>query len=139
MLGDWDIGLSYLQGTNRDPYLKYQSGELRPYYAQMKHTGLDVQGIVGDWLWKLEAVYRDSLDNHTAVVTGFEYTWVGALGSIWDVGLISEYLYDSREEGAPVLGQNDLFPGCVSHSTMKIVLRFLLASLRIWITVMCMS
>lgn len=111
MLGDWDIGLSYLQGTNRDPYLKYQSGELRPYYAQMKHTGLDVQGIVGDWLWKLEAVYRDSLDNHTAVVTGFEYTWVGALGSIWDVGLISEYLYDSREEGAPVLGQNDLFSG----------------------------
>ena len=111
MFGDWDIGLSYLQGTNRDPYMMYQDGKLYPYYAQMKHAGLDIQGIMGDWLWKLEAIYRDSRDNHRALVTGFEYTWVGALGSWWDVGLISEYLYDSRAEKAQSPGQNDLFAG----------------------------
>ncbi|GAA5647491.1 hypothetical protein [Vibrio proteolyticus] len=111
MLGDWDVGLSYFQGTNRDPYYRLQSQQLKPYYAQMSQVGLDVQGIVGDWLWKLESIYRDSEDNHTGVVSGFEYTWVGALGSVWDVGWIAEYLYDSRGNNAQTTGQNDLFLG----------------------------
>lgn len=111
MLGDWDLGISYMQGTDRDPYLLYKDGRLHPYYAQMKHTGLDVQGVVGDWLWKLETIYRDSRDNYIAAVTGFEYTWVGALGLRWDIGLISEYLYDSRDENAASMGQNDWFGG----------------------------
>ncbi|MHC6527103.1 hypothetical protein [Vibrio proteolyticus] len=111
MLGDWDVGLSYFEGTNRDPYYRLQSQQLKPYYAQMSQVGLDVQGIVGDWLWKLESIYRDSEDNHTGVVSGFEYTWVGALGSVWDVGWIAEYLYDSRGNNAQTTGQNDLFLG----------------------------
>lgn len=111
MLGDWDVGVSYFQGTGRDPYYRFDSGELKPYYAQAKQLGLDVQGIVGDWLWKLESIYRDSLHHHTGVVTGFEYTIVGALGSVWDVGLIAEYLYDSRGNNAQTIGQNDLFLG----------------------------
>ena len=64
MLGDWDVGVSYFQGTGRDPYYRFDSGELKPYYAQAKQLGLDVQGIVGDWLWKLESIYRDSLHHH---------------------------------------------------------------------------
>ncbi len=111
MIGDWDVGVSYFQGTDRDPYYRFGSSELKPYYAQAKQLGLDVQGIVGDWLWKLESVYRDSLHHHTGVVTGFEYTVVGALGSVWDVGLIAEYLYDSRGNNAQTIGQNDLFLG----------------------------
>lgn len=111
MLGDWDLGVSYFQGTGREPYYRFESGELKPYYAQAKQLGLDVQGIVGDWLWKLESIYRDSLDNHTGVVTGFEYTVVGAFGTVWDLGLITEYLYDSRGNNAQTIGQNDLFLG----------------------------
>lgn len=111
MIGDWDVGVSYFQGTDRDPYYRFDSSELKPYYAQAKQLGLDVQGIVGDWLWKLESIYRDSLHHHTGVVTGFEYTVVGALGSVWDVGLIAEYLYDSRGNNAQTIGQNDLFLG----------------------------
>ncbi len=111
MLGDWDVGVSYFQGTDRDPYYRFDSSELKPYYAQAKQLGLDVQGIVGDWLWKLESIYRDSLHHHTGVVTGFEYTIVGALGSVWDVGLIAEYLYDSRGNNAQTIGQNDVFLG----------------------------
>lgn len=111
MSGDWDVGVSYFQGTDRDPYYRFDSSELKPYYAQAKQLGLDVQGIVGDWLWKLESIYRDSLHHHTGVVTGFEYTVVGALGSVWDVGLIAEYLYDSRGNNAQTIGQNDVFLG----------------------------
>lgn len=111
MLGDWDIGLSYFQGTNRDPYYQLQRGELSPYYAQAKQVGVDIQGIVGDWLWKLESIYRDSLDNHTGLVSGFEYTIVGPYDTVWDIGLIAEYLYDSRGNNAQSIGQNDLFVG----------------------------
>ncbi|ODS11086.1 hypothetical protein [Vibrio scophthalmi] len=111
MVGDWDFGLSYFQGTNRDPYYRFDGNTLNPYYAQSKQTGLDIQGIVGDWLWKLESIYRDSDDHHLGVVGGFEYTWVGVFDSIWDIGLISEYLYDSRGDNAQMIGQNDVFVG----------------------------
>ncbi|KGY12714.1 hypothetical protein NM22_08315 [Vibrio tubiashii] len=111
MYGDWDVGVSYFQGTNRDPYYRVVSGELMPYYAQSKQVGLDVQGIVGDWLWKLESIYRDSFDHHTGLVSGFEYTVVGAFDTVWDLGLIAEYLYDSRGHNAQTIGQNDIFAG----------------------------
>lgn len=111
MLGDWDIGLSYFQGTNRDPYFRIQGGELKPYYALASQVGIDIQGIVGDWLWKLESIYRDSQDNHTGVVGGFEYTIVGALDTVCDIGFITEYLYDSRGNNAQTIGQNDIFVG----------------------------
>jgi len=67
MFGDWDIGVSYFKGTNRDPYYRLSGGEIKPYYAQMSQVGIDIQGIVGDWLWKLENIYRDSDDHHTGV------------------------------------------------------------------------
>ncbi len=111
MIGDWDVGVSYFQGTDRDPYYRFDSSELKPYYAQAKQLGLDVQGIVGDWLWKLESIYRDSLHHHTGVVTGFEYTVVGALGCVWYVGLLAVYLFDSRCNNAQTIGQNDVFLG----------------------------
>lgn len=108
---DWDIGLSAFNGTNREPYFSQSGSQLVPHYAQMTQLGLDAQGIVGDWLLKLELIHRDSLDNHTAMTSGFEYTWVGPLDSFWDVGLIAEYLYDSRDQQAPTPSQNDLFIG----------------------------
>lgn len=111
MLGDWDLGLSYFQGTNRDPYYQLNGNKLQAYYAQAKQVGLDVQGIVGDWLWKLESIYRDSYDHHTGLVGGFEYTIVGAFDTVWDIGLIAEYLYDSRGNNAQSIGQNDVFAG----------------------------
>ncbi|RTZ15557.1 hypothetical protein EJ063_10760 [Vibrio aquaticus] len=111
MMGDWDIGVSYFQGTNRDPYYQLKGSELKPYYAQAKQVGVDVQGIVEDWLWKFESIYRDSADHHVGLATGFEYTVVGAFETVWDVGLIAEYLYDSRGNNAQTIGQNDLFVG----------------------------
>lgn len=115
MLDDWDLGVSYFQGTNRDPYFDVtptgEGLELTPFYAQSKQLGVDVQGIVGDWLWKFEGIYRDTLENYTGFVGGFEYTSVGVFDSVWDIGWIAEYLYDSRGENAQTIGQNDLFVG----------------------------
>lgn len=108
---EWDIGLSYLQGTDREPYLLVRGAELIPYYAQMQFTGIDVQGVIGDWLWKLEATYKDSYQDYTSLDSGFEYTKVGILDSTWDVGFLSEYLYDSRGKGSLAIGQNDVFLG----------------------------
>lgn len=108
---EWDIGLSYLQGTDWDPYLLVRGAELIPYYAQMQFTGVDIQGIVGDWIWKLEATYKDSYQDYASLDSGFEYTKVGIFDSTWDMGLLSEYLYDSRGTGSQAIGQNDLFMG----------------------------
>ncbi|WP_087023971.1 hypothetical protein [Thaumasiovibrio subtropicus] len=112
MLGDWDIGLSIFHGTNRDPYLQIENSELVPYYAQMTQIGADLQGIYGDWIYKLEAIHRDSNDEtFRAMTAGFEYTQVGIFDSQYDLGWLAEYLYDSRDEEAPVSGQNDIFAG----------------------------
>lgn len=77
----------------------------------MEQVSADIQKVSGDWLWKLEARYRDSRDNHTALVGGFEYTFVGVFDSFWDVGALAEYQYDSRGEESQSSAQNDLFVG----------------------------
>ncbi len=102
-LGEWDVGVSMFRGTNRDPLLVPQvTAEgipvLTPYYQIVNQVGLDLQRTHGGWLWKLEAISRggETLDRYLAFTGGFEYTFVGVVGSAIDLGLLSEYLYDSR-------------------------------------------
>lgn len=125
-IGQWDVGLSYFDGTNRDPRLLVNPGDpllvtdpagtpppacappcqitvffpdaqLVPRYDQIQQLGLDVQAIYGGWAWKLEAIRRQSeAEKFTAVAAGFEYTYVGVFGTQIDVGAIGEYLWDSR-------------------------------------------
>jgi hypothetical protein len=116
ILGEWDVGVSAFRGTNRDPLLvPTQSTEgpvLTPYYQQINQIGLDLQRTFGGWLWKLEAITRggETLTRYLAFTGGFEYTFVGALGSDMDIGVLTEYLYDSRgRTGSPF--QNDIFLG----------------------------
>jgi hypothetical protein len=64
------------------------------------------------WLWKLEAVHRHtSLEDYWAATGGFEYTFVGINDSALDLGVIGEYLYDSRGTDGLAPFQNDLFVG----------------------------
>ncbi|WP_345916155.1 FimV/HubP family polar landmark protein [Alkalimonas sp. NCh-2] len=107
-----DLGLSYFQGTAREPVLLPTEQQLTPYYPQLKQLGLDAQWILGSWLWKTEAVYRHTAAEHSkALVTGFEYTQVGINDHFWDLGWLLEYQYDSRGLGAATVAQNDLFAG----------------------------
>lgn len=111
-VGDYDYGVHWFRGTNRDPVLIAESGELIPLYEQMNQVGVDVQATKGDWLWKFESIYRDS-DSHSfaAAQGGFEYTFVGINETAMDLGLLMEYGWNSRGTDAVTGNQNDLFLG----------------------------
>lgn len=129
-LGDWDLGVSYFDGTNRDPLLAQsldpQTGQpvLRPYYSQIQQVGIDALAVVDAWLLKFEGIYRkDDLlnvplslqpivkDEFFAAVLGFEYTHVGLFNSAYDLGWLMEYQFDERDNAPFVFGQNDLMLG----------------------------
>ncbi|NOX99179.1 MAG: hypothetical protein GXP30_05530 [Verrucomicrobia bacterium] len=115
-IGNWEIGLSHFTGTGREPLLVYTETDsapvLRPYYQLIDQTGIELQLMAGDWIWKLESIYRHSAqDDYTAVDGGFEYNFYNILDSGADVGAIVEYLYDSRGDKAPTPYNHDLTLG----------------------------
>ncbi|MDT0634199.1 hypothetical protein [Spectribacter hydrogenoxidans] len=77
-----------------------------PVYDQIDRIGLDVQGQRGRTLWKLEAIHEWSRagDFH-ALVGGLEYSFYDLGGSGMDLGVIAEYLYDSRGRIDPALAR----------------------------------
>jgi len=115
VFGDWDVGISHFAGTSRDPlFIPTQSGDqettLTPFYAQIQQTGMDVQATLGDWALKLEAisVHEKSAGRNTALVSGFEYTLFGIVGTDADLGLLMEYQFDDRSGIRQRSSQNDL-------------------------------
>ena len=113
----YDIGLYWFRGTSRDPQLRpvtRPSGEtiLSPFYPQITQYGLDLQATIESWLWKLEAIRRDSKsEEYWAAQAGFEYTLVGVSDSAVDLGLLMEYGWDERDDPGLTTFQNDLFVG----------------------------
>ena len=116
---DLDIGISAFVGTQRTPLFKpdFSTGELRltPVYVQTAQIGVDAQYIYEDFLLKAEGLAREShhidYSKHQsfAGVVGLEYTLVGVFDTVYDVGLIVEYLHDDWEAITPF--QNDLMTG----------------------------
>ena len=117
--GDWDVGLSWFDGTARDPDLLRLAnpftGTTEAYYAQITQAGLDLQLTTGAWLYKLEAIQRDfddaSYASYSAATVGTEYTLVGIFNSVYDLGLLAEYVWDERDKPIDTVFQNDLFIG----------------------------
>jgi hypothetical protein len=112
---DWDVGLSYFKGTDRNagfvPSFDY-AVYLKPYYAQMDQFGVDIQATIESWLWKVEVIHRKTeADSFTAMTGGFEYTIGGVFDTVWDLGMLAEYQYDQRDDIVIAAGQNDLFFG----------------------------
>lgn len=115
-IGDWEVGLSYFDGTSREPDLvsvtQNEQTLLRPFYPQMQQTGVDILAVVDSWLFKFEGIHREvNGDDFVAAVGGFEYTLVGVMDSIYDIGWLMEYQYDERDELSPTPAQNDLMVG----------------------------
>lgn len=111
-LGDFDLGLAHFSGTNREPRL--ESGvlpHLTPHYDLMNQTSLDAQWTHGGWLWKLEALTRNTDARHFAMVGGFEYTLYQVFGGATDLGVLAEVQLDSRGDEATTPGQDDIFVG----------------------------
>ncbi len=109
MLGDTEFGLSWFEGTDRDASFSVgqnQQGQnvLMPFYQQITQAGIDLQSIIGDWIWKLEMIHRASdSDSFTAATGGFEYTFYGIAESAVDLGTLLEYSWEDRSENAGVL------------------------------------
>ncbi len=116
-IGDWDFGIYHFVGTGREPTLlsgtnKKGQPVLIPYYEQINQTGVDLQLVAGQWLYKLEALYRTGQgDDFFASIGGLEYTFVGVAESDMDLGVIGEYAYDDRRDNATTTYENDAMFG----------------------------
>ena len=113
--GDVDIGAHVFEGTSREArfVIASEGDRLLPVYDQMTQFGVDVQYTNNAWLWKLEAIERETrVDSFMAAVGGFEYTFYGVKDSAADIGVLLEYLYDSRNAvSPPTAADNDFFVG----------------------------
>ncbi len=115
--GDLDLGLSWFDGTSRDPVLVAGSDSdgnpvLVPLYEQMTQFGVDAQLIYEDWIWRLEMIHREADSNDfNAYTAGFEYTFYAILDSETDLGVLLEYSYDDRAEGDRGVFDRDVFLG----------------------------
>lgn len=118
---NWDVGVAHFWGTGREPRLvpqfplglRFAPDRVVPYYDIINQTSLDVQGAVGSWLLKLEAMTRGGQgERFAAAVAGLEYTFYGVFESGVDIGLLAEYLYDGRDgTAAPTPFDHDVFAG----------------------------
>ncbi len=100
-LDDLDIAVSHFSGTSRNPILVSNSSvsdpKLIPVYRQIDQTGIELQYIIEEWLWKFEGVTSSGeVQRYSAGVLSFEYTQVGVLDTSADLGWIVEYLFDDR-------------------------------------------
>jgi hypothetical protein len=115
-LDDWDIGVAHFHGISRAPRftpgLAGNEPVLLPHYDVVNRTSLDLQGALGDWLWKFEALYQSGQgESYAATTGGFEYTWVGVAGSDTDLGVLFELMYDDRGDAATTPFNHDAFLG----------------------------
>lgn len=116
-IGEWDIGLSYFDGTSRDPRLvpgvdSKGNSVWIPYYDLITQTGIDVQATFDKWLWKFEGIHRTGQGpTYNAATLGLEYTFYGLIDDKTDLGVVVEYLYDDRGISAPTPFQDDWMLG----------------------------
>jgi hypothetical protein len=115
-IGDFDFAVSHFSGTSRDPVLTFNNDFLNPKflpaYYTIDQTGLELQYIYDEWLFKFEGITSSGLKRRfSAAVFGFEYTQVGVFDSSADLGWLLEYLFDDRKEAAPHSFEQDIFTG----------------------------
>jgi len=116
-LGSCDFGIYLFNGTDREPLL-YPTTDSRgqtvlgSFYQETEQIGLDLQWPKGNWLWKLEALYKQGyFDGYFATTGGVEYTLVNVMGTGADLGLVCEYVYDDRGEAATTPYHSDAMVG----------------------------
>ena len=114
---DFDLGLSYFNGTSREPRLEISGTSLIPVYDVIDQVGLDIQATLDATLLKLEAITRDGHQGvgarrFSAVVAGVEHTFSQVFATSWDVGLVVEFDWDDRPPSAPpTIYDKDIFIG----------------------------
>lgn len=123
--GPFDVGVSYFDGTSRDPLLQPQVSQQRegelvlvPHYEQIRQFGIDAQLTTDEWLFKLEAIHRSDSQNlrfaeedFAAFVIGAEYTFYSVFESVADFGILGEWCYDERGKDATNIFDDDFLVG----------------------------
>ena len=111
--GVFDVGLSHFYGNGREPIFTFdETGAINTFYPVINQTGLDLQITHDAFLWKFESIYRNAkAQDFFAMVAGLEYTFTNIDGNGLDIGALSEYLYDERDELSLNAMQNDVFVG----------------------------
>ena len=113
-IGQMDLGLSHFYGVGREPIIRPQDNgsAFDAIYPIIHQTGLDLQLITGSTLWKIETIVRQNeMQDMWALAAGLEYTFSNSFGTGMDIGLLGEYLFDSRDNQALSGMDNDLFLG----------------------------
>ncbi|MEN8265258.1 MAG: hypothetical protein ABFR82_17565, partial [Nitrospirota bacterium] len=114
-IGDWDFGIYHFYGTSREPILLPipDDTQLKPRYDIINQAGLDLQLTREATLYKFEGIIREGQGRtFGALVAGIEHTLFQIYDSEADLGILAEYLFDDRDDDAPVTFQdNDLFLG----------------------------
>ena len=113
-IDDWELAVSHFSGTSREPTIVglNDKDELLTYYPVIDQTGVEAVYIAGEWIWKLESVFRSGQgDRYTAAVAGTEYTQVGLFDTDIDLGWIAEYSFDDRGFDAPHASERDVVVG----------------------------
>ncbi len=115
-LGDWDLGVAYFHGTGREPSYRLGLDDglpvLIPRYEIIHQGSVDLQGAVGDWLWKFEGIYRKGQGpSFFAATGGFEYTFYGIADGSGDIGVLTELMWDERGRSATTPFDRDVFLG----------------------------
>ena len=120
---NWDLGLAQFYGTSRDPTFSLGLNDdgvtvFVPTYELIAQSSVDVQYTSGVWLWKLEGLFRagqrnilGSEKNYYSYVGGVERNIYGVGGTVADLGLLFEYMRDSRLDLAPDPLHHDVFLG----------------------------
>ena len=115
--GSFDLALSYFRGTNREPRLNLEIQEsglpiFVPYYDLIDQLGFEGQFTYDALLLKNEMIYREGEnEGFFAAVVGLEYTLYQIFSSSIDLSLLTEYLYDGRnnEKSSATISDNDIF------------------------------
>ena len=119
-IGALDFGVSYFDGTSRDPRLLpnavnlNNATELIQYYDLIKQFGLDLQLTIGSFLGKAEWVTREAIDENKSrsrthkSVLGGEYAIYGIFESEADLTLFAEWIHDTGDKTQLPL-QDDMF------------------------------
>ncbi len=114
-----EVSVSHYWGYSREPRLaaELEAGvrpvRLVPNYDLIHQTGLELQLIKGDTIWKTEAFYRqgDNGDNFS-IGAGLERKFEALLGTRVAVTPYFEVYYDNRNEDAPRTAfDHDVFVG----------------------------
>ncbi|WP_083262621.1 hypothetical protein [Roseivirga sp. 4D4] len=111
--GPFDIGLSYFNGTGREPFFRQTTGgDFQLFYGIIEQIGIDIQATTGPVLWKVESIARKSdFQDMWALAAGIEYSFFDVASTGLDIGIVAEYLHDDRGLLSFSSLDNDLFAG----------------------------